>query len=392
MLRDCGPHRPADLLQQRRCHYRRSGHPRNARTRRPGASRHSNAGREQARPCNVFDALSRWTLPIVCRIAESPAADRRAKDLMPDCNDAPRSAPLLSAVPAANNFGHDSDRSEPLLPFVSIIVPVYNDAAALATLLSAVARQDYDPHRFECLIGDNGSNQAVTVSPRRAYAVRVLREPQAGSYAARNCGLRQARGEILAFTDADCVPRPDWLSTAVRRIVSAGRPLILGGRLEVWCDAPSRDSALAWHSVVNDLDQARFVDHYHFAATANMVTTREVFESVGQFNPNLFSGGDYEWGQRAWARGIEQVYCNDVVVKHPARAEWKSLVAKTRRIAGGHYGLNRKSRRPLPATIHTTLQIAAASLSRSWRDPRLPTFGCRLRVLTIDAVLRVIQL
>jgi glycosyltransferase involved in cell wall biosynthesis len=295
---------------------------------------------------------------------------------MPDRDALPRPAPPLSAA----------------APFISIIVPVYNDAAALASLLSALDEQDYQPDRFECLVVDNGSRVPVGVSPRRKYKIRVLPEPQAGSYAARNCGLRQARGDILAFTDADCMPRPDWLSAAVRHMQAARRPCILGGRLDVVREPQARDSALGWHSVVNDLDQERFVRHYHFAATANMFTTREVFERVGNFNPALLSGGDLEWGRRAWACGIEQVFCADVVVRHPARADWKSLVAKTRRIAGGHYGLNRQARRPLPATIHTTLQIAVASLRRSWRDPRLPTLGCRLQVLTIDAVLRLIQL
>jgi len=67
-------------------------------------------------------------------------------------------------------------------------------------------------------------------------------------------------------------------------------------------------------------------------------------------------------------------------------------VAKTRRIAGGHYVLNSRTGRPLLTTVAMTLSIAAASLRRSWLDPRLPTVGCRLGVILVELSLRLVQL
>jgi glycosyltransferase involved in cell wall biosynthesis len=296
---------------------------------------------------------------------------------MPDHQPLPRPAAALSAAAP--------------VPQVSVIVPVYNDAAALRSLLQALAAQDLGVDRFECLVVDNGSDPPLEIPPLTGLQVRLLRESRAGSYAARNRGVQEARGEVLAFTDADCLPRPDWLSSAVRRLSMAERPLILAGRLEVCRATSTRDSALGWHSVVNDLDQARFVANYHFAATANMITTAEVFRRVGPFDPALYSGGDFEWGRRAWASGIEQVYCEEMVVQHPARADWSALVAKTRRIAGGHFALHRRAGRPLAAALRTTLQVAASSFGRSCRDPRLPSAACRLRVVALDLLLRSIQ-
>jgi GT2 family glycosyltransferase len=143
--------------------------------------------------------------------------------------------------------------------------------------------------------------------------------------------------------------------------------------------------------VVNDLNQDRFVAQFHFAATANLFTTPGVFDRVGLFDPVLLSGGDLEWGQRAWSLGVKQIYADNVVVRHPARASWRSLVAKTRRIAGGHYVQNRGAARPLLTTLALTLRIAAASLRRSWQDARLPTSICRLQVVVIDLALRFLQ-
>jgi glycosyltransferase involved in cell wall biosynthesis len=261
-------------------------------------------------------------------------------------------------------------------------------------LLRALGDQNYPRDRFECLVIDNLSEKPIRLAEDYGLQVRVLQELRPGAYAARNRGIGEARGDVLAFTDADCTPRRDWLSSGVEQIQAARRPLIVAGSVEVFFRDAAAVSICAWHSLVNDLNQARFVARFHFAATANMLTTREVFARVGPFNAQLFSGGDIEWGQRAWALGIEQVYSADTVVRHPARADWRSLIAKTRRIAGGHYRLHREQgRRQLTArTLAMTLRIAGGSLRRSWHDPRLPRRGCRLRVMALDLTLRLIQL
>jgi glycosyltransferase involved in cell wall biosynthesis len=282
-------------------------------------------------------------------------------------------------------------------PIVSVIVPVFNDQKSLTVLLRTLANQDLPREQFECLIIDNGSAEPVRIPPDCPLEVRVLREGEPGSYAARNRGLSEARGDIVAFTDADCIPRGDWLSSAVRQIHVAKEPVMVAGHVEVACDVKQGSVSwwrriFQWHSVANDLNQQRFVSRYHFAATANLITTRDVFERTGPFNTSLFSGGDVEWGQRAWSRGIRQIYAEDVVVVHPARADWRSLVAKTRRIAGGHYVLHSRTGRPLLKTVAMTLNIAAASLRRSWLDPRLPTVGCRVGVAVVELALRLIQL
>lgn len=283
-------------------------------------------------------------------------------------------------------------------PIVSVIVPVLNDHRSLAVLLRALADQDFPREHFECLVIDNGSAEPIRIPAGCPLKIRVLREGQRGSYAARNRGLREARGDIVAFTDADCIPRSDWLSRAVERIQAAHGPAMVAGHVEVAClgEMPGRDSPwyrfFQWHSVANDLNQRRFVSRFHFAATANLITTRDVFERTGEFSTQLFSGGDVEWGQRAWSLGVQQIYAEDVVVLHPARANLRSLVAKTRRIAGGHFVLNSRTGRPLLTTLAMTLNIAAASLRRSWLDPRLPTVGCRLGVIVVELSLRLVQL
>src|SRR4051794_32738190 len=101
-------------------------------------------------------------------------------------------------------------------PRFSIIVPVFNRSASLRRLLQALAAQDFPPDRFEILVCDDGSTEDLAAIVRgEAEAASIpmvyLREENRGAGPARNLGMDQSAGEILAFTDSDCVPDPDWL-------------------------------------------------------------------------------------------------------------------------------------------------------------------------------------
>src|SRR5690606_16589320 len=96
------------------------------------------------------------------------------------------------------------------MPTVTVVVPVYNDVQRLRTCVAALLAQDYPAERVEVLVVDNASDVDVSVAlPAGETRVRLLHESRRGSYAARNRALTEATGEVLAFTDADCLPRPD---------------------------------------------------------------------------------------------------------------------------------------------------------------------------------------
>jgi len=100
---------------------------------------------------------------------------------------------------------------------VSVIVPMYNAERTLAACLDGLAAQDHPRGEHEILLVDNGSTDASASIARRHPGVTLLSEPRPGAYAARNHGLRRAQGDVIAFTDPDCVPHPSW----IREIVSA---------------------------------------------------------------------------------------------------------------------------------------------------------------------------
>jgi glycosyltransferase involved in cell wall biosynthesis len=221
-------------------------------------------------------------------------------------------------------------------PKASVIIPVFNGAAVLAKCLDCLAGQTYPRDLTEVVVVDNGSAEDIrTVVGRHLPSAVLLHEPTPGSYAARNRGLRDASGEVLAFTDADCQPRPDWLERGIGRLMSDERLGLVAGEVRMVPADPLRPTGVELYDVAYSLQQATYLEEQHFGVTANLFTRRSVVEKVGPFDARLLSRGDHEWGQRVWAAGFAQAYAPEAVVLHPARRTLRELVAKTRRLSGG---------------------------------------------------------
>ena len=103
--------------------------------------------------------------------------------------------------------------SEPF-PFVSVIVPVRNEESYVADCLRSLLNQDYPWDGFEIIVVDNDSSDR-SADVIAQFSVRYVFEKKRGAAAARNAGVRQSKGELLAFIDSDCIAPPDWLSSLV---------------------------------------------------------------------------------------------------------------------------------------------------------------------------------
>ena len=230
-------------------------------------------------------------------------------------------------------------------PFVSVIVPVYNDEHGLDIALRALLAQRYEPARYEIIIVDNGSTDGTLAAARsaeRAHAgrLRVLTEhAQRGSYAARNCGIAAARGSVLAFTDADCAPTPDWIGQGVAALEDSGAALA-AGRIDMTFRG-AQPNVWEYLDAVGKLNQQRYIEAYGFGATANLFVQRAAIDRHGPFRADLVSGGDYEFGRRLTGAGEKAVYAEDAVVRHPARAGARAVFKKERRIQQGRFQLER---------------------------------------------------
>jgi glycosyltransferase involved in cell wall biosynthesis len=214
-------------------------------------------------------------------------------------------------------------------PSVSVIVPIYNGEADLPELLARLRGQRYPTDRVEYVLVDNGSRdrtpdllQAAAASQGH-FRVLTYRAIQS-SYAARNAGLAVAQGDLLAFTDADCQPEPDWLAALVQPFADPAVGLVAGEIKAL----PSTHWLQRYADRKGTLSQHNTLNHpfLPYGQTANLALRAQVLDQVGAFRPHLTTGGDADLCWRIQqATPWQLVQAADAVVYHRHRDRLKDL-------------------------------------------------------------------
>lgn len=217
---------------------------------------------------------------------------------------------------------------------VTVIVPVYEHWGKMPEFIERMEGQTLDKLKWELLVVDNGSSN-VPAGKDLPEFVTLLACSTPGSYAARNVGLRMAKGELLLFTDADCMPSVGWIESHWNAFIRHGAHTLNAGAVTVakLTAGPPNDYEL--YDSFLGIPQERYVKRRGYAVTANLAVPREVFEKVGGFDEKRFSGGDAEFCQRASKAGFKLCYVPEAEVLHPARSTWADLETKARRVKGG---------------------------------------------------------
>lgn len=220
-------------------------------------------------------------------------------------------------------------------PGVSIIVPVYNHWDLVPQLIACIADQSAPAGAFELILVDNGSDRLPDTLVLPPYA-RLIHCATPGSYAARNEGIARARGSIIAFTDADCRPLPNWLAAALACYKEAGseEELIIAGAVTLVSADKHNMTPYELYDIILGMKQERYARR-GYGMTANLFVPGSLFQKAGLFDATRFSGGDAEFCRRAVKGGAVLRYCAAAAVEHPARQSWAELSAKIRRITGG---------------------------------------------------------
>ncbi|WP_157698018.1 glycosyltransferase [Halomonas sp. N3-2A] len=224
-------------------------------------------------------------------------------------------------------------------PRISVIVPTYYDWSRLKKCVVALENQSIAQDNFEVIIVNNASDDSPPADFYLPNNFTMIKEAKPGSYAARNAALKISRGEIVAFTDSDCIPDPYWLETAINRLDKGAERV--AGKVELFFKSEKLTLVEIYEKAFG-FDQERYAQRGG-AVTANMVTWSKNFEIVGYFNDNLMSGGDNEWGVRASEKGIPVEYAQEVIVNHPARSNVKDILKKRRRVMGGQLNKMKKN-------------------------------------------------
>jgi glycosyltransferase involved in cell wall biosynthesis len=193
-------------------------------------------------------------------------------------------------------------------PTVSVVIPARDAAPTIGATLAGLAAQEHAPD--EVIVVDDGSLDGTLELARAAAVVtRVVRGAGDGPGAARNAGAAAASGDVVAFLDADCEPQPRWLSAGLRALADAD---LVQGRTTPPPGEP-----------IGPYDRTLWVvAPWGLFETANLFVRRELFDSLGGFEPWLSPARSKElaedvwFGWRAVRSGARTAFCEDALVHH----------------------------------------------------------------------------
>jgi glycosyltransferase involved in cell wall biosynthesis len=271
-------------------------------------------------------------------------------------------------------------------PRISVVIPHYNDEDALAKDLAALTAQRDDGVSFEIIVVDNGSARLPTAVCARFPVVRLLSETTPGPGPARSHGAANARGEILAFVDADCCPDPGWI-LAIDRAFADPSTEIIGGDVRIAPVDPARMTVVEAYESVFAYRIHLYIARDNYTGTGNMAVRPEIFRDVGPF-AGIGVAEDMDWGRRATAMGYRLTYVPEMRVRTPARRDFAELARKwDRHIA--HFYAENSARRVSPAAaqlrwLARTAMVAVSPLGevlRIARSDRLARPADRARAL-----------
>lgn len=207
------------------------------------------------------------------------------------------------------------------LLMVSVVIPVFNGAATIGRCIEALLAQTYPKDHYEIIVVDNNSTDDTDDIVKR-YPVTLLYEREIqSSYAARNRGICHAQSEIIAFTDADCVPTPSWLETVV---IQFSEPRVNGV-------AGQMEPGVAVGLVGGFLNTTRPVcskisGNLLAIPTANAAYRRQILLDVGLFNAALHTAGDVDLAWRVQLQGSGKVVeAPAAIVYHQYGNTWREL-------------------------------------------------------------------
>jgi glycosyltransferase involved in cell wall biosynthesis len=213
---------------------------------------------------------------------------------------------------------------------LSLIITTYNRAQEIETTMEMVLAQRFDASQWECIIVDNNSTDDTRqrvekiVGEHKELNLRYVFEPQQGLSYARNRGIAESRGEIIAFIDDDETIVYDYVSRYINFFDRYPQAMAAGGRIvaDYLSGRPRWMSQYVARPIANPLYYGDYIKPFprgKHPGGGNMAVRREVFERIGGFDTELGrSGGNLIGGEEC--DFFKRMYDNKLPIYYVPRA------------------------------------------------------------------------
>jgi glycosyltransferase involved in cell wall biosynthesis len=212
---------------------------------------------------------------------------------------------------------------------LSVVIPTLNSASTISLTLSSIFSNKFQREMFEVLVVDNGSSDK-TVEIAKKYPVKVLHCPKRGIGPPRNFGARMAEGEIVCFTDSDCVVGKDWLKRIFKFFDENPEADGVGGPVFPYPYYQNKIQRLTGELFVEDqgypkeITKVRFGSSHGIIFGSNSAYKREAFSSVGGYSEP--GGSNLELAWRLASKGRNLFFNPNLKVYHIFPTSLKSII------------------------------------------------------------------
>ena len=213
-------------------------------------------------------------------------------------------------------------------PVVSVVIPTYNNSGVIGDCLKSVAGSDYPKEDFEVVVVDDGSRDdtrdVVGKFVEGSGNIKYIYQENRGPAAARNAGIRNARGDFILLTDADCVVPKDWIKRMLEALKESD---VVGGSL-----TPASSETLYEEFEQSRRDrlygaQKKFVD---LLPSCNLAFPKRIWTEVNGFDESFRypSFEDYDYCKRIRNKGYRILYDPSIGVVHKHSTNLKGIIRR----------------------------------------------------------------
>ncbi len=197
---------------------------------------------------------------------------------------------------------------------VSVIVPVYNNQESIKKCVEALLGQDYPNNGYEVIVVDDGSDDG-TAGVVKAYPLKYIYQKNQGPAAARNRGAGEAKGDIILFTDSDCVPDGNWISEMIKPFKAPDVVAVKGAYKTKQRALTARFAQIEFEERFNMLKKAGSID---MVDTYSAGFRRGVFLEMKGFDTSfpVANNEDTELSYRMSRLGFRMVFNSNAIVYH----------------------------------------------------------------------------
>ena len=208
---------------------------------------------------------------------------------------------------------------------ITIIIPSYNSGMNLVSCIQSLKSQKIRDVDYDIIVVDSSTDGTPDLVKAKFPDLKIMHSSiRLLPGGARNLGIKQASGKLIAFIDSDCIAERDWLDNLVKVIKRLDCD-VLGGAIKT-LTAYHVFGAVSYLTEFSEFMPGRPVEKAGFIPTCNMICKKDIFDKAGMFLDDRLSGEDKIFGEKVWETGGAIYFCPTAIIWHNDRKNFTAFI------------------------------------------------------------------